>query len=160
MNAKIQQFFGWMNPDVGSNAVSGGLLVLRLGVGGLMLFAHGWGKLTGYGERAGSFPDPLGVGSEFSLALVVFAEVFCALFLMLGFATRAFAIPLIINMLVITFVIHADDPFRQQEFALLFAIPFLTLLFTGAGRFSVDRLLRGVGDGDRINVAPKTLAGG
>ena len=158
MQNKVQQFFGWMNPDTGSPAVSVGLLVLRLGVGGLMLFAHGWGKLAGYGERAGSFPDPLGVGSEFSLLLVVFAEVFCALFIMLGLATRAAVVPLIINMLVITFVIHADDPFRQQEFALLFAIPFLTLLFTGAGRFSLDALFTGRSK-DAINVAPKTLQG-
>jgi putative oxidoreductase len=61
---------------------------------------------------------------------------------MLGAATRLAVIPLIINMSVIVFVVHADDPWQRQEFALLFLIPFLTLLFTGPGHFSIDGLIR------------------
>ena len=125
----------------GPMGVDIGLLVLRLGFGGLMLFAHGWGKLVNFGERAPNFPDPLGVGSVFSLALVTFAEFFCALLLMVGLATRAAAVPLIINMSVITFIVHAEDPFRQQEFPMLFGIAFLVLFFTGPGKFSLDALI-------------------
>ena len=36
-----------------------GLLVLRLGVGLMMLTAHGWGKLAGFSDLADRFPDPL-----------------------------------------------------------------------------------------------------
>ena len=65
-----------------------GLLLLRVSVGGMMLLAHGWGKLTSFAERSSSFPDPLGVGSSLSMALATGAEAFCALAVILGFATR------------------------------------------------------------------------
>ena len=41
-----------------------GLLLLRLGAGGLLLYGHGWAKLMHYSERAAHFPDPLGIGSR------------------------------------------------------------------------------------------------
>jgi putative oxidoreductase len=44
-------------------------------------------------------------------------------------------------MLVAAFIIHADDPFRKQEFALLYAVPYLTLILTGGGKFSIDALI-------------------
>lgn len=118
-----------------------GLLVLRLGSGGLMLFAHGWGKLANFGERAETFRDPLGLGPELSLVLTVFSEVVCAGLVMLGLATRLASIPLVITMAVIVFVVHGADPFRQQELPLLFGFAYLTLLFTGPGKLSLDALI-------------------
>lgn len=119
-----------------------GILILRLFTGGCMLFAHGWGKLTKFGELSGKFADPIGLGSAPSLALAVFAEVFCAIAIMLGLFTRAAAIPLLITMLVAAFVVHDSDPFQKKEFALLYAAPFLMLILTGAGSFSVDAKLK------------------
>ena len=52
-----------------------GSLVLRLALGLGMFFGHGLGKLTGFAERSGRFPDPLGLGSEASLVLMIIAEV-------------------------------------------------------------------------------------
>ena len=118
-----------------------GLLILRLGFGGLMLVAHGWPKLANFTNMSGSFADPIGVGSTMSLTLAVFAEFFCAIALMAGVMTRWVSIPLLFTMLIAAFVVHANDPFRVQEFPLLFAIAFLTLIFTGGGRFSVDSLI-------------------
>lgn len=118
-----------------------GLLVLRVGVGAMMAAGHGWGKLLTFGSRSGSFPDPLGVGSEASLALVVFAELLCSIFLVLGLATRLAALPPLFTMLTAAFFIHADDPWAKKEMALLYAVPFLTLLLAGGGRYSLDVLL-------------------
>jgi putative oxidoreductase len=56
----------------------------------------------------------------------------------LGVATRFAAVPLAVTMLVAAFAIHADDPWAKKELALLYAVPFVTLVFTGAGKFSVD----------------------
>lgn len=120
---------------------SAGILILRVGVGGMLLFGHGWDKLFGFAEKAGVFPDPLGVGSAMSLGLVVFAEFFCAIALILGFATRLAAFPLVINMLMAVLVIHSDDPWGKKEFALLYAVPFITLLFTGGGKYSLDAIV-------------------
>jgi putative oxidoreductase len=119
-----------------------GLLLLRLAAGGMMLVGHGWGKLINYGAKVSVFPDPLGVGSMMSLSLAVFAEVFCSIAIILGLATRFAAIPLVITMSVAAFIIHADDPWQKKEFALLYLVPFLTLIFTGAGRFSLDSVIK------------------
>ena len=106
-----------------------------------MVAAHGWPKLIAFGEKSAVFPDPLGVGSPVSLALAVLAEVVCALLVMAGLATRLAAGPLIVTMLVAAFIVHADDPWQKQEFALLYAIPFAALVLTGGGRWSLDELL-------------------
>jgi putative oxidoreductase len=119
-----------------------GLLLLRLTVGGMMIVSHGWGKLIEFGEKSSVFPDPLGVGSMMSLSVTVFAEVFCAIAIILGLATRFVALPLVITMFVAAFIVHVDDPWQKKEFALLYLFPFLTLVFTGAGRFSLDAVLK------------------
>ncbi len=119
-----------------------GLLILRLGVGLTMLLSHGWGKLLRLGDSPIQFADPFGVGPTVTLILAVFAEVFCSIAISLGLMTRAAAIPLAITMLTAIFIIHADDPWQKQEFALMYLIPYLMLLFTGAGRFSIDNSLR------------------
>lgn len=130
-----------LNPGSNDKATALGLLILRLFTGGMMLFAHGWGKLQGFSKISGKFPDPLGVGSTASLGLVVFAEVFCAAAIILGLFTRLAAIPLLITMLVAAFLIHGADPFQKKEFALLYAAPFLAFIFTGAGAYSIDSKL-------------------
>ena len=129
------------SPGPTDTKTSIGLLLLRILPAGLMLAAHGWSKLKSFGELSQKFPDPIGLGSPVSLSLAVFAEVFCAIALMLGLFTRAAAIPLVITMLVAAFVIHGDDPFQKKEFALIYAVPFLVLIFTGAGKFSIDSKL-------------------
>lgn len=138
----MRKLFYWMtSTDMTDPRVSVGLLVLRLASGGFMLVFHGWGKLLNFGTRMDSFGDPLGIGSPFSLTLTVFAEFFCSLGLILGFKTRAAAVPLVIMLLVIATIVHADDPWNKKEFALLYAIPYLTLIFTGGGRYSLDAKL-------------------
>ena len=116
-----------------------GLLLLRLVLGFGML-THGLPKLVNYSERVSKFSDPLGVGSEFSLMAAIFAEVFCSVLLIVGLYTRLALIPLIITFLVVTFVVHGDDPFSQQEKAILYLIPYFTILFTGPGKFSIDQI--------------------
>ena len=111
----------------------------------MMALSHGWGKLAGYAERSATFADPLGVGSATSLSLAIFAEVFCAIAVMLGLFTRLAVIPLIITMAVAGLVVHANDPWPKPEMALLYMTAFLTLLFTGPGKLSVDRMLGGKG---------------
>ena len=117
------------------------LLMLRIGVGSMML-VHGLPKLEmlmAGGEV--QFPGVMGMNPTLSLTLAVFAEFFCSILLILGLATRFATIPLIITMLIAVFVIHANDPFANQELGLHYLLTYLALLILGAGKFSVDAFL-------------------
>jgi len=118
-------------------ASSIGLLLLRIAMGGFML-THGWKKLMNFGEKSEKFMDFLGLGSEISLGLTVFAEVGCAVLIIVGLFTRVAAIPLIIAMIVAAFVAHGGDPFGKKEMALLYLFGYACLALTGPGRFSLD----------------------
>ncbi len=135
-----------------------GLLILRLGIGGYLI-THGWGKLQMLlAGGADKFGDPIGLGSTLSLALVTTSEFLCALLIILGLGTRLAAFPVVISMSVAAFVIHAKDPWTMEaaanaffsgasktwfskEPALLYLIPFLSLVFTGGGKLSLDGLI-------------------
>jgi putative oxidoreductase len=115
------------------------LLLLRLTFGGLMIINHGWRKLLKLlNEDPIKFADPIGIGTEASLWLAVFGEVICPILLILGLFTRLAAVPALITMLVAAFVVHGTDPFGDKEGALLFAVPYLVLLLSGPGRYSLD----------------------
>lgn len=118
-----------------------GLLCLRTGVG-VTMFLWGFDKLVNYAAYSSTFPDPLGVGSEISLGLTVLAQAPCILFVLAGCYTRISAIPPLGIMIVAAIVVHNSDPWPSIERALLYAIPFAALVFTGAGRFSIDAALR------------------
>lgn len=120
-----------------------GLLALRLWLGLSLLLLHGWSKLTGFSQMADKFPDPLGLGSAGSLVLAIFAEVLCALLLVLGLCTRAAAAVLAINMATAFFLVHkaALSGEHSGELAFIYLAGWVTLLVVGAGRFSLDARL-------------------
>jgi putative oxidoreductase len=122
------------------NGVSFALLLLRLSVGGLMI-PNGVQKLVNFGKWSGTFSDPFHIGSPTSLMLVIFAELFCAVFIVLGLMTRLAAIPLIVAMSVAVFIAHHGDVFDTGSKATLFLMGYLALLFTGPGKISMDRLI-------------------
>jgi len=127
------------NPSYGKN-IDLSLLLLRIAAGGFML-SHGYGKMVKLFNGIVEFADPIGLGVELSLILTVFSEVLCALFILLGIIPRLAAIPLIITMLVIVFVVHASDGFGKQELPLFYLISYLVILLVGAGKYSVQSLL-------------------
>jgi putative oxidoreductase len=126
---------------VSENALAFALLLLRLGVGSLMLVQHGFDKLTHFAQKAPRFADPFHIGSTTSLSLVIFAEFFCAAFVIIGLFTRLACIPLVVAMSVALFSAHKGEFFGRGEVAGLFMIVFLALLFTGPGKISLDRLI-------------------
>ncbi len=123
-----------------AGAFSAAMLILRLGLGILMM-AHGYNKLIHFGEMQHKFMNFIGIGSTASLALVVFAEFFCSLFLIIGLFTRLAAIPLIIATCVMVFKAHNGEVFGDGETAALYLTGYLVLLFVGPGRVSVDSMI-------------------
>ena len=123
-----------------AGAFNAAMLILRLGVGVLMM-NHGYDKLVHYGSRHNKFMDFLGLGSSISLALVIFAEFFCSLFIILGLFTRLAVIPLIIVMSVALFKAHKGEFFGDGEMAAVYLAGYITLLLVGPGRVSVDSMV-------------------
>ena len=124
-------------------AADTGLLILRLGAG-LLMATHGWSKLMGFAEKSGDFYNFMGLGDEVSLALTVFAEFFCSMFLVLGIGTRLFLVPLIVVAMVIVFGVHGADPLSDKEHGILYLVPYITLMLTGPGKYSIDYLIQSV----------------
>ena len=116
------------------------LLVLRIWLAVPLLTLHGWGKLTGFAERSQRFADPYGLGSPVSLALVVFAEVFCSLLLIAGLYTRFAAVAAGFTMATAFVYAHGWRLTGQGngELAFMFLGGFVTLLLAGGGRYSID----------------------
>ena len=119
------------------------LLVARLGIAALML-THGIPKMMVlFSGTPVEFPAIMGMSPELSLGLAVFAEVFCSILLIAGFATRLAVVPLIITMLVAALIIHGTEPFVKQESSLQYLLVYVVLFFTGSGKYSIDYLLQG-----------------
>lgn len=128
LSARLDEF---VSPDVA-------ICILRIGAA-VLIMTHGVPKLMRILDGNLAFGDPIGIGPEASLILVAFAEAVCALFVLFGLWTRVALIPLIINMTVVVFIAHADDPFGRKELGLFFLITFVVLFLTGAGKYSLDQ---------------------
>ena len=130
-------------PSEDSDLTSLMLLVLRLWFGLTMLFNHGLGKLMHFNEVMQTFPDPLGLGQEASLVLVVMAEVLGSLFLVFGLMTRLAALMLVINLFVAFLMVHKTVLTGQGsgELAFIYLAGYFGLLIAGGGLFSMDTVV-------------------
>lgn len=121
-----------------------GLLILRLIFGLVLIYGHGFDKLSViFGGHEIQFFDPIGIGARLSFYLAAFAEGICSVFLILGLFSRVAAFILSLNFIVI-FCFHAfiaHDGFNVLELRFLYLFSFIALIFTGPGKFSLDYLL-------------------
>ena len=113
------------------------LLFFRIGVSLLMLYGHGYPKVQKlFSGTEIQFADPFGLGMKLSFYLVVFAEVICSIFIILGLKTRMAASVLVFNMLVAVFVMATNG--EVPELALMYFISYVLILVFGGGKYSVD----------------------
>jgi putative oxidoreductase len=122
------------NPDVG-------LLLLRIGMGGLLLTLHGWGKLTGVFSGNFGVPDVIGIGSVATTILAAFAEFVCSALVVIGLWTRlasVFVLATMASAFVFAHGMKLVGPGNGEK-PLLFFIGFLILLLAGAGKYSLDK---------------------
>ena len=120
-----------------------GLLILRIGIGGLMLF-HGVSKLlNGVGFIEGILQG-LGLPGFIAYGCLL-AELVGALFILLGAWTRMAAAVLTFNMVVAILMAHLDVLFSLDphtgglmiEDPLLFLLGAVALCFTGGGKYAI-----------------------
>jgi putative oxidoreductase len=116
------------------------ILILRIAVGLLML-KHGMDKLSSFTTEKNSINMLFGAPTDY--ILVIFAELFCSIFLILGLFTRFALLPLIITMTMAFFKAHNGVIFGANggETALLYLIAYIALLLTGPGKVSIDKMI-------------------
>lgn len=129
-----------LTTNYSAGAFNTAMLLLRL-VSGILMMNHGYGKLTHFAKTAENMPSLFGMGGTVTAALVVFAEFFCALFIILGLFTRLACIPLIIAMSYALFKAHNGEVFGKGEVAALYLGAYLVLLIIGPGKVSVDGMI-------------------
>ena len=128
------------NTKYSDNSISFALLLLRLSMGGLMI-PHGYKKLMSFAARSSTFFDPFHISGPASMGLTIFAEFFCAFFILVGLMTRLASFPLIVIMSVAVFCSYQGKIFGDGEQATLYLTGYITLLFTGPGKISMDKLI-------------------
>ena len=116
------------------------LLGLRI-LFGVLLMSHGVQKWANYDALSGSFPDPLGIGSQLSLILAIFGEMVCSMAFIFGFLYLLAMIPMIFTMCIAFFVVHGNDPFAVKELAFIYLVVFILLYIAGPGKFSLDHFI-------------------
>jgi len=126
-----------------------GILILRIGLGGFFVWAHGWGKLAGGIDR---WEQIGGAMKYFGITLwpaywgfmAMLAESLGALLVVLGFLFRPACMMLTITMIVAAVFSYYNPsgkmpPLAAASNAIQMAVVFFSLIFIGPGRYSVDR---------------------
>lgn len=117
-------------------------LVLRV-VAGIIFLMHGLQKITGDVSMFSGMLNSLGVPApEIFSWIVILLEIGGGLALIVGFMTHWISKFLMILMIVAVCLVHLNKGFFVQnggyEFALLLLASVISLIITGAGRWSVD----------------------
>ncbi len=132
-------------------------LIIRLTLG-IVLFPHGAQKMFGWFGGPGFSGEMHHLTQQaglpaFVAVLVILIEFFAALMLLTGFGSRIAAVAVTGLFIGIIWQVHASMGFFMNwfgtmpaghegyEYHLLIIGLAITLLFTGSGRFSIDRLI-------------------
>ena len=118
------------------------LLLLRLGVAWGFIRVHAWKKLADLKSAAEYLPDPLGIGGEASLWLVLTINTCCAVCVGAGFLTRLNAGIAFIVTFTGLVIVHASDSWVVKDVPWMYSLVFLAIILGGAGRYSTDHCLR------------------
>ena len=120
-----------------------GLLLLRIIGGSMMLYNHGWGKITAGPEKWNRLGHALTdiIGFEFLSTffgfMAAFSESVCALLIVIGLFTIPASILLFFTMFV-AIMNHIIDN-EMPELAIMYCLLSLVLIVSGPGNYSLDQ---------------------
>jgi putative oxidoreductase len=117
------------------------LLLMRIVIAGYLAINQGWPTFQNFMNGVTEYPDPLHLGARTTMALMVFTEVGCASFVLVGLFTRLLAIPVAFGFTVAVFIHHWSDPFGWKELPSLYWVSFIAFAILGPGKYSLDYLI-------------------
>jgi len=132
--------FHWLrhNKDIG-------LLLLRLFVGTRLLYGvvdniASWEKMLEFEAflKTYHFPFPI-----ISAIVSVYAQAIAGVLFIIGYQTRWAALAMVFNFFVAFVMVHWGQPYDQLTAVLSMLFISILFLFTGAGKYSLDRRLSG-----------------
>ncbi len=117
-----------------------GILLLRVFIGLRLLYGVvdnivSWERMIEFSDflQSSGFPFP-----TISAVTSVYAQLFCGLFILLGYKIRLASVILIGNFAIALVMVHLDDTVEGMTPALAMLFGGLTFLFCGAGRISIN----------------------
>lgn len=115
-------------------------LVLAYGFWGPAMMK--WGNMAGIAEWFGSMGIPFPTLNAYLSGITEISGVFL---LLLGLGTRIISVPLIFVMLVAIVTVHLGNGFEAGnngfEIPLYYILMLISLIVTGPGKFSLDKML-------------------
>ncbi|HEU5054486.1 MAG: DoxX family protein [Ginsengibacter sp.] len=130
----------FLSTKYSNGAFNFAMLVLRVTLG-ILLMSHGYSKLVAFSSLRYKFMNFLHMGSTLSLSLVIFAELFCSVFVILGLFTRFACIPIVIAMGVVVFVATHGQILGPGERGAIYLAASFAILLVGPGRISIDAMI-------------------
>jgi len=126
-------------------STDGGLLLLRLTIGGLMLF-HGLHKAIGGVDGIAGMLESMGLPGFIAYGALL-CELVAPIMIVLGVWTRAASAALALNMVVAILMAHASTIFAIDpatgawaiELPALYLLGAAVLCLTGGGRYALTR---------------------
>ncbi|MBS1597212.1 MAG: DoxX family protein [Bacteroidetes bacterium] len=121
-----------------------GIGLLRIIVGGFMIY-HGWEVFDAATMKGYAGWDNF-KNSSMGLLLVYLgktAELLAGVMLLLGCFTRVACVVLIVTMLYISLFLGHGKIWYEDQYPFLFVLLGFVFIFSGPGKWSVDRLLFG-----------------
>ena len=106
-----------------------------------------WNGENWFADIQSNFPFPFSIiPVEISWQISMWTELVVPILLVLGLATRFASVSLIILTIVAWISVHAGHGYNVcdngYQLPLMYLVMFLPLLFQGAGKLSVDNLIR------------------
>ena len=72
------------------------------------------------------------------------SEFIAPILIIIGFKTRLASVLPAATMFVAAFIFHANDPWKNQEFPLLYLVGYVAIFLLGSGKYSLDWKLKKV----------------
>lgn len=120
------------------------VLILRIWIGFALFMQHGLFKFIHFSQLWGHFPDPLHVGTYFSLIFSTFSDGICSILIAFGMATRPAALISAIDVFVVFAVMrHFSFANGDGELVFLYLGGLLAIILMGGGKYSLDNKIWG-----------------